>query len=646
MFGEGITTANISLQRSGNHLVVLVTHPQTAEVSTITIEDAINSPSRNIEHMVFADGMVIEGDWFSQLSYSTFGTAGNDTINGDRKSDLIYGLAGDDIIDGGFGNNTLNGGEGNDILKIGSFFEEAKLFSNTFIGGTGNDRMEGSHGADTYVYNLGDGNDVIVDKSSHNTIDKLLFGAGITAANISLQRSGNHLIVLIAHLQTGEISTITIEDAINNPSRNLEQMVFADGKVIEGDWFSQFSYSTYGTAGNDTITGDRKSEMIYGLAGDDVIDGGFGNNTLNGGEGNDILKIGSFFEEAKLFSNTFIGGTGNDRMEGSHGADTYVYNLGDGNDVIVDKSSHNTIDKLVFGAGITAANISLQRSGNHLVVQVAHPQTGEISTITIEDAITNTLRRLEQMVFADGTVINGDWHSQLSSTTTGTVNDDVIAGGDRSDWLYGLDGNDMLNGGLGNNRLFGGAGDDILKIVATPELAKDFRNMLIGGVGNDRVEGNSGYDTYVFNLGDGQDTIREIGGIDKVVFGSGINQSHLQLQRTADNHLVIHLLDDNGALTSDQITIENAFVDSTFVIESFEFADGSSVIVDVTTPLNEPPLEYIWKVAPPILYDIDFYEVDGKVSNLIDALNAFEADGEAEVDVAISTKLRLEEYVY
>ena len=50
--------------------------------------------------------------------------------------------------------------------------------------------------------------------------------------------------------------------------------------------------------------------------------------------------------------------------------------------------------------------------------------------------------------------------------------------------LYGQDGNDILKGGTG----------------------QDF---LVGGEGRDHIEGGSGSDTYIWNYGDGNDTIVE-----------------------------------------------------------------------------------------------------------------------------------------
>ena len=123
-------------------------------------------------------------------------------------------------------------------------------------------------------------------------------------------------------------------------------------------------------SGNDTVLGDLGDDQLYGNEGNDTLIGGFGNDQLFGGEGDDLLvkeQTALKGKDASLERNTFEGGEGNDRLEGWTGADTYIFNLGDGQDVISDtdygsytawsyngynsytrNGSFNKTDKLVF----------------------------------------------------------------------------------------------------------------------------------------------------------------------------------------------------------------------------------------------------------------------------------------------------------
>ena len=60
---------------------------------------------------------------------------------------------------------------------------------------------------------------------------------------------------------------------------------------------------TYGTAGDDTITGSDRPELASGREGNDIMDGGNGADTLYGGSGNDTIS----------------GGQGNDVIYGGRG---------------------------------------------------------------------------------------------------------------------------------------------------------------------------------------------------------------------------------------------------------------------------------------------------------------------------------------
>lgn len=151
-------------------------------------------------------------------------TVFTDTLSGIEN---LAGTAQADVLTGDAGNNSLNGLAGNDALS-------GDAGNDTLAGGTGADALNGGAGDDRYLFNLGDGQDTVVDATARNWY----------------------------------------VDA----SRHIEQLQFADGTVWTVDSLRAMDISATGTAGADTITG---------WDGRDVIDGGAGNDMLNGLAGND-----------------------------------------------------------------------------------------------------------------------------------------------------------------------------------------------------------------------------------------------------------------------------------------------------------------------------------------------------------------------
>ena len=78
-----------------------------------------------------------------------------------------------------------------------------------------------------------------------------------------------------------------------------------------------------------------------------------------------------------------------------------------------------------------------------------------------------------------------------NDTIKGRKGQDVLSGGDGDDTLDGGDGDDWLYGDNGRDVLTGGDGNDVLD----------------GGKGLDNLYGEKGDDVYIFEKGDGQDTI-------------------------------------------------------------------------------------------------------------------------------------------
>lgn len=89
--------------------------------------------------------------------------------------------------------------------------------------------------------------------------------------------------------------------------------------------------------------------------------------------------------------------------------------------------------------------------------------------------------------------------------------DDTLSGEDGRDTLVGGNGNDQISGGAGFDYLLGGTGYDTLRGSAGSDT-------LEGGRGNDLLIGGSSVDTFVFNEGDGRDTISDYqAGIDRLM---------------------------------------------------------------------------------------------------------------------------------
>jgi Ca2+-binding RTX toxin-like protein len=179
----------------------------------------------------------------------------------------------------------------------------------------------------------------------------------------------------------------------------------------------------------------------------------------------------------------------------------------------------------------------------------------------------------------------------------GQDGNDVLLGGEGDDQLYGDAGDDMLKGDQGNDALYGGAGNDTLEGGAgndTLYAAGAYgggntgdADILDGGAGNDVLYGGRGSQTYLFGLGDGQDSITNCvdlwsGGTDAtpgkqdvLQFKAGIAASDVQVSRNGDN-LVLTV-----AETTDKVTVQRYFSNDGqsaqgYALDAIRFDDGTS----------------------------------------------------------------------
>ncbi|WP_211253596.1 calcium-binding protein [Alkanindiges illinoisensis] len=378
----------------------------------------------------------------------------------------------------------------------------------------------------------------------------------------------------------------------------VEQFAIRAAQVADLPTRTLFMQAIY--AGDDTITGTADSDTINSwdgndsitaLNGDDIVDAGNGNDLVKGGNGNDLIKGGAgndtIFGEAG--NDTIQGGSGNDLLDGGSGNDTYLFSRGDGQDVInnIDNDSGNTgkLDKIQFEAGISASEVSVKRVNNHLLLMI----NNSADQITVNDYfIANsamTPLRMDQIVFADGTIwtvddikIKAQQGTDQADQLYGYATSNTLAGLAGNDQLYGNTGDDVLSGGAGYDELHGNLGNDLLEGGADNDslYGDDGDDQLDGGAGDDQLNGGYGNDTYSFGRNYGYDVIYSYDSapdkLDKIQLKAGISIADINLTRNQSD-LILTIKN-----TNDQLVVWSYFDESgptNYRVDQIVFADGT-----------------------------------------------------------------------
>ena len=541
-----------------------------------------------------------------------FGGEGNDSIIGGDGNDYLVGGAGADTIEGGAGNDVYvidtddiiieNANEGMDTVEVDFNYtlnidnvENVTLAGTANINATGNDLdnvltgnsgvniLTGGLGKDTYVMDSTDtiiesaneGNDtVVVDYNYTLNIDNVenvtlagtadINATGDALDNVLTGNSGDNILDGAAGSDTliggGGNDTYIIDETdtiVENANAGIDTVV------------TDFSYALGTNLENLTLTG---LDSLSGTGNDfnNYLTGNLGDNILTGNAGNDTLW----------------GGEGNDSLSGVDGDDTYVFKLGDGLDTITDYYYQYGINRdggndTVKFEGLSIDDVNFKAENSNIIVEIKN--TSDKLTIMTQ---SNSNFRIENYVFSDATLTYDEVIQRL--VTNGTDNDDNIYGSDYNDRMYGFSGNDTLEGYQGNDSIYGGDGNDSLTgqdgndylegNAGDDILRSDYggNDTLWGGAGNDILEADQGDDTYVFKLGDGQDTIFDKyyqgssyydAGNDTVNFeGLSVNDINFR----AENSTIIAEIKN----TSDKLTI-NTQSNSNFRIENYVFSDAT-----------------------------------------------------------------------
>ena len=569
---------------------------------------------------------------------------GNDLLEGGDGSDYLYGNAGNDILDGGAGSDTyfFGVGDGVDVIRRFEGRAQSELYidSNGVIHLSENDvdvlKFDSSVSVDDVILEL-DGSDIIVHYSQSDSIrlnsqiigsdyaiSEIQFDGGtvwdwldikaIVAGNrdepsdeeqtiisdfsssitagIANGTDNNDAFMINNHVQIDGLHTIDgglgVNVILGDNSNNL--LDFSAVALVNIDHIN-------GGVGQDDITGSNGADSIFGGTGNDTIHGGAGDDNLNGGEGNDSLSSGS----------------GNDSLSGGLGNDVYLYNLGDGNNIIYNNDSNlESFDIVRFEEGISPEEVKVIKDGDHMILELA--TTGDAITVYNHFLTSNSNYSIDAVEFSDGTIwdkssfesLDGplvlygdDKHNTLrggdgndylnggggADKLYGKSGSDTLIGGSGHDSLYGGSGADTLIGGRGKDSLYGGKGADILKGGSGHDSLYGGRgadtlkggrgnDSLFGGKGSDILRGDRGDDTYHFMSGDGYDKIDNGSNYfatetDVLSLDGITSEADLWFKKT-NNHLDVYLLG-----SSDRVRVNNWYKEDKFELDRIDVGSSS-----------------------------------------------------------------------
>ncbi|WP_299283326.1 Hint domain-containing protein [uncultured Tateyamaria sp.] len=344
-----------------------ISGPDTGNVSESLLTTSMIGMPPGPEYSVTGIPAGVEGDDSidgGAGNDTIYGDGGNDTLNGDQGDDEIFAGSGDDSLDGGADNDTVVGGSGADVV----------------LGGTGNDSLFGDS-ADGSPATTGV---IIADEDfeggatgwTTNRTDtdpgfgEVLGRFGSVDGTVATQKT-------FAMDQSKDFAILEFDAHLIDSWDGEEFIITLNGEQVS---FTQF-FTQAGTAGSETFIGadgatytvdyapTNQGALGFNSGFNDITYGvritvenppanltvGFG-STLDQSTADESFAIDNFTiigtdDAEDTFTavtdelntdDTLTGGAGNDTLTGGEGNDTFIYNTGDGSDVITDFNTGNS----------------------------------------------------------------------------------------------------------------------------------------------------------------------------------------------------------------------------------------------------------------------------------------------------------------
>ncbi|WP_186767250.1 calcium-binding protein [Devosia ginsengisoli] len=460
-----------------------------------------------------------------------------ENLTGSIHDDTLTGNGGNNILDGGLGQDAMSGGAGDDTYIVDNAGDTV-----TELAGGGNDTVHSSLASHTLA---GETENLVLIAGAidgtGNTLDNRLTGNG--GNNILDGGLGTDTVVLSGNIEDHDFARAGAIFTVQSVTGGLDTLVSIENVDLGGVVYNMVRGTNAPNTGGAALNGTAGADLLLGFNGGDELHGGEGNDILYGGRGVDFMAGGAGddtylviqgrdfvneladggsgidtiisgvnrnlnyaahvvgdVENLKLIgaalngvgngldnvitgnanNNTLSGGLGNDTLIGNEGAD--ILNGGGWHDILEGGAGDDTLnggngtDTAVFSG--PAGNYSFGFNGTALT--------------TVTDMVgtdgTDTLTNIEFVKFGDGPAL------AISTVAAGIPGVSSI--------IFGTDGSDTIIGGPGEDVIIGGPGDDILN-------GSD-----IGDGDDNTTPGTQDDDIFIWNVGDGFDTIN--GGMEGV----------------------------------------------------------------------------------------------------------------------------------
>lgn len=288
-------------------------------IDTIDFTGTTGNVTVNLQSsLIVADGYGNSNETLTGFT-NVIGGDGSDVIFGSTGNNDLRGGLGADTIDGGGGSDNIYGDDGADVIIVNNAYGSSYIY-----GGNGSDIYDASAVTNSINMEMGlakinrDGG---ANTDNYSQIENFILGSGADSVTAAV---GNYNLNGGAGLDSIDYNAlsaaVTVDLATGTVTSTGMTHILAN--------FEQF----YGTAYNDTFTGNSSNNEFYGGAGADTFNVTDGTDIYDGGAGVDIIDFTTVTSAVTvdLLSSSYNYGSGSgsiiniESIFGSAFADTMV----------------------------------------------------------------------------------------------------------------------------------------------------------------------------------------------------------------------------------------------------------------------------------------------------------------------------------